>query len=450
VIGTATDSQVNPGAIMSVNGSLPPGRRAAVVAGLRTPFVKAATDFKDLSAVDLGALVVNELVARSGVPPKEFDSVVFGQVVPSSTVTLIGREMVLRTQLPRSVEARTVARACATSIQAATDAADQIVLGHSTAVIAGGAESMSDAPIFASRTLAQALVDLSRARSIGDKARIFSRLRPKDFAPVPPALKEPTTGLTMGESAELMAQKNAISREEQDRFAYESHRRSAAAWEAGRFDGEVMHVAVPPRYEKVSAKDNIVRKDTTVEALSSLRPVFDRKYGTITAGNASPLTDGAAALVLMSEEKARALGLTPLGFVRAYAYAALDPKDQLLMGPAYAAPVALDRARLELRDMDLVDMHEAFAAQVLSNLKAFASRAFAEKELGRPAPLGEVDPAKLNVNGGSIALGHPFAATGARMILQTLRELGRRNGQHALLTVCAAGGLGAALVLDRE
>jgi len=435
---------------MGMNGSLPPGRRAAVVAGLRTPFVKAGTDFKDLSAVDLGSLVVNELVARSGVPAREFDSVIFGQVVPSATVTLIGREMVLRTQLPRSVEARTVARACATSIQTATDAADQIGLGHSTAVIAGGAESMSDAPIFASRTLARALVDLSRARSLGDKARIFSTLRPRDFAPVPPALKEPTTGLTMGESAEIMAQKNAISREAQDQFAYESHRRAAAAWESGRFDGEVMHVAVPPRYEKVSARDNIVRKDTTVEALASLRPVFDRKYGTITAGNASPLTDGAAALVLVSEEKARALGLAPLGFVRAYAYAALDPRDQLLMGPAYAAPVALERARLELRDMDLVDMHEAFAAQVLSNLKAFASRAFAEKELGRPAPLGEVDPAKLNVNGGSIALGHPFAATGARMILQTLRELGRRNGQHALLTVCAAGGLGAALVLDRE
>jgi acetyl-CoA acyltransferase len=449
-VSAATDSQVNPGAIMGMNGSLPPGRRAAVVAGLRTPFVKAATDFKDLSAVDLGALVVNELVARSGVPPKELDGMIFGQVIPSATVTLIGREMVLRTQLPRSVEARTVARACATSIQTATDAADQIVLGHSTAVIAGGAESMSDAPIFASRPLARALVDLSRAKTLGEKARIFSRLRPKDFAPVPPALKEPTTGLTMGESAEMMAQKNGISREAQDQLAYESHRRSAAAWESGKFDGEVMHVPVPPRFEKVSARDNIVRKDTTVEALASLRPVFDRKYGTITAGNASPLTDGAAALILMSEEKARALGLTPLGYVRAYAYAALDPKDQLLQGPAYAAPVALDRARLKLEDMDLVDMHEAFAAQVLSNLKAFASKAFAEKELGRSAPLGEVDPAKLNVNGGSIALGHPFAATGARMITQTLRELGRRNGQHALLTVCAAGGLGAALVLDRE
>ncbi len=435
---------------MGMNGSLPAGRRAAVVAGLRTPFVKAGTDFKDLSAVDLGALVVNELVARTGIAPKEFDSVVFGQVIPSATVTLVGREMVLRTQLPRNVQAHTVSRACATSIQTTTDAADQIQLGHSDCAISGGAESISDAPIFASRTLAQALVDVSRAKSLPDRVKIFSRLRPKDFAPVPPALKEPTTGLTMGESAEMMAQKNGISRGAQDDFAWKSHARAAAACDAGKFDGEVMHVPVPPRYDKVSAKDNIVRKDTTQDALGQLRPVFDRRYGTITAGNASPLTDGAAALVLMSEEKAKALGITPLGFVKAYAYAALDPRDQLLQGPAYAAPVALDRAGLRLSDMDLVDMHEAFAAQVLSNLKAFSSRAFAEKELGRAEPLGEVDPAKLNVNGGSIALGHPFAATGARMILQTLHELDRRKGQHALLTVCAAGALGAALVLERE
>jgi acetyl-CoA acyltransferase len=435
---------------MATNGSLPPGRRAAVVAGLRTPFVKAGTDFKDLGAVDLGALVVNELVARSGLPPATFDAVVFGQVIPSKLATLIGREMVLRTQLPRSTEAHTVSRACATSIQAATTAADQIALGHATAVVAGGAESISDAPVFASRRLAQKLVELTKAKGLAQKLAVVASLRPADFTPEPPALKEPTTGLTMGESAEQMAQKNGISREAQDEVALRSHARAAAAWEGGKFDAEVMHVPVPPRFDRVVAKDNIVRKDTTVEALAQLRPVFDRRYGTITAGNASPLTDGAAALVVMSEEKAKALGIRPLGYVKAYAYAALDPRDQLLQGPAYAAPVALDRAGLTLKDMDLVDMHEAFAAQVLSNLQAFASKAFAEKELGRAEPLGEVDPAKLNVNGGSIALGHPFAATGARMIVQTLRELGRRRKQVALLTVCAAGALGAALVLERE
>jgi acetyl-CoA acyltransferase len=412
--------------------------------------VKAGTDFRDLSAVELGALAVNELVARGKVAPREVDSVVFGQVVPSATVTLIGREMVLRTQLPRGVEAHTVSRACATSIQAATDVADQIELGHVDCAIAGGAEVMSDAPIFASRRLARALVELSRARSLGERFRILSGLRPRDLVPIPPALKEPTTGLTMGQSAERMAQLNGISRAAQDAFALQSHKRAAAAWEDGRLAAEVMHVPLPPRYQQVASFDNLVRKETTLSALAQLRPVFDRRLGTITAGNASPLTDGAAALLLMSEEKAKALGLTPLGYLKSYAYAALDPRDQLLQGPAYAAPLALERARLTLADMDLVDMHEAFAAQVLSNLQAFASRAFAERELRRREPTGEVDPARLNVNGGSIALGHPFAATGARMILQTLRELGRRRKQYALLTVCAAGGLGAAVVLERE
>jgi acetyl-CoA acyltransferase len=435
---------------MASSAPLRPGRRAAVIAGLRTPFVKAGTDFKDLSAVDLGALVVNELVARSGLPVSTFDSVIFGQVVPSKLVTLIGREMVLRSQLPRSVEAHTVARACATSIQAATSAADQIALGHSDCVIAGGAESISDAPIFASRRLAQKLVELSKARSLTQRLSIIASLQLADLRPDPPALAEPTTGLSMGQSAEQMAQKNGISRRAQDELAVASHQRAAAAWGSGKFDAEVMRVAVPPRFDKVSARDNIVRADTTLDALTALKPVFDRRYGTVTAGNASPLTDGAAAVIVMAEERARALGLKPLGYLRSSAYAGLDPRDQLLQGPAYAAPMALDRAGLTLQDMDLVDMHEAFAAQVLSNLQAFASKAFAEKELRRPAPLGEIDPARLNVNGGSIALGHPFAATGARLITQTLRELQRRQKQYALLTVCAAGALGAAVVLERE
>jgi len=435
---------------MANNGHTRPGRRAAIVAGLRTPFVKAGTDFKSLAAIDLAALVVNELLVRSGVPPKEIDLVTFGEVIPSTTATLIAREVVLRTQLPRKVEAHTVSRACATSIQAATSAADQLVLGQADVAIAGGAESISDAPIFAGRTLAHALVDLSRARSMRERMGILSHLRPRDFAPVAPGLTEPTTGLTMGQSAELMARRNGIRREDQDAFALKSHQRAAAAWDDGRFGEEVMRVAVPPGYETVSARDNIVRKETTLAALAALKPVFDKKYGSLTAGNSSPLTDGAAALILMSEEKAKALGFEPIAFIRSYAYAALDPADQLLQGPAYAAPIALDRAGLTLKDMDLVDMHEAFAAQVLSNLQAFASRDFAARELGRAQPLGEIDPARLNVNGGSIALGHPFGATGARMIHQVARELRRRKGQYALLTVCAAGAMGAAMVLERE
>ncbi|MEI7703966.1 MAG: acetyl-CoA C-acyltransferase FadI [Deltaproteobacteria bacterium] len=422
--------------------------RVAVVAGLRTPFVRSGGDFKDLSAVDLGSILVNELVARSGLPASEFDALIFGQVIPSQLSSLIGREVVLRTGLPRTLPAHTTSRACATSLQAATEAADQILLGHADTVIAGGAESLSDAPIFASHKLAQALVNASRARNVPDKLKAFSGLSLKDVAPVPPALKEPTTGLTMGESAQKMAWENGITREAQDRFAVESHRKAADAWASGKFTEEVMAVEVPPRFQKIASADNNVRADTTFEALSALKPVFDRRYGTITAGNASPLTDGAAAVILMSEGRARELGVKPLGFLRAYAYAATDPGDQLLQGPAYAAPIALDRAGLSLGDMDVVEMHEAFAAQVLSNLQAFASRKFAEEKLGRSEPLGDIDPRRLNPNGGSIPLGHPFGATGARMITQALRELARRKGRHALLTICAAGGLGAAVVLD--
>jgi len=431
------------------NGSGTSTRRVAIVRGLRTPFVKSGTGFSDLSAVDLGTAVVSELVQRSEIDPKEIDHLVFGEVVPAPLDTLIGREVALRSNLPKGVVAHTVSQACVTSLRAMVNAHDAIVLGRSQVAIAGGADSISDAPLFASRPLAKALIEASRGKTMAAKLGAFRKLKLKDMAPLPPAIKEPTTGLTMGESAEKMARENGIRREDQDRLAYESHRRAAAAIEAGKFMDEVMAVPVPPKYRAVVSEDNIVRKDTTLEALSTLKPVFDRRNGTITAGNSSPLTDGAAALLMMSEEKAKALGYAPLGFIRSFAFAAIDPSEQLLMGPVYSTPLALERAGLKLEDMDLVDMHEAFAAQVLSNLQAFGSKDFAKKKLGRDQPIGEVDPAKLNGNGGSSALGHPFAATGARMVTQALRELERRGGQYALLTICAAGGMGASVVLER-
>jgi acetyl-CoA acyltransferase len=424
------------------------GRRVAIVQGLRTPFVKAGTSFAHLTALDLGRIVVQELVQRSELEPRELDQVVFGQVIPTVTAPSIAREVVLAAGLPRSIEAHTVARACATSVQALTDASNAIALGLSDAAIIGGTESMSDAPLFASRTLAQALVSASRAKNLQKKLAPFMRMKPKDLVPVPPAIAEYSTGLTMGESAEKMAKENRIARQAQDAFALASHHNAARAWKDKKFDDEVMHVPVPPSFDQVVAQDNIVREDTNLEALANLRPVFDRRYGSVTAGNSSPLTDGAAAILVMSDEKARALGYKPLGYLRAYAYAATDPADQLLQGPAYAAPIALERAGMRLSDFDLIDMHEAFAAQVESNIQAFGSKAFAEK-IGRSAPLGEVDRERLNVNGGSIALGHPFAATGARIVTQVLSELKRRDQSTALCTLCAAGGLGAAVVLER-
>jgi acetyl-CoA acyltransferase len=421
--------------------------RAAVVQGLRTPFVKAGGVFQSLSALDLGRAVVQELVERSGVDPGDIDQLVFGQVIPTLLAPSIAREVVLAAGLPRSVETHTVARACATSAQALTDVASGVALGFSRVAIAGGTECMSDAPIFTSRPLARALVKASRAKRLPDRLRAFEGLHPKDLVPVPPAIAEHSTGRTMGQSAEKMAQENHISRAEQDAIALSSHRNAAAAWKAGHFDAQVMHLPVPPRYETVATRDDIVREDASAEALAALKPVFDTRYGTVTAGNSSPLTDGAAALLVMSEERARELGLEPLGFVRAFAYAGTDPAEQLLQGPAYAAPLALDRAGMTFADIDLFEVHEAFAAQVASNLQAFASADFARK-LGRKAPLGEVDRSRLNVDGGSIALGHPFAATGARIVLQALHALRRRKLNTALCTICAQGGLGAALVLE--
>lgn len=425
-------------------------RRVAVVAGLRTPFVRSNGIFGKLTGLDLGKTAVSELLARTNLDRSELDLLVYGQVVPSVAAPNIAREIVLGTGLPQEVDAWSVSRACATSVQATTSAADQIALGNADVAIAGGAECLSDIPFTVSRPLADALVSASRAKDLPSKLRSFAHLSAKDLLPIPPALKEPSTGLTMGESAEKMARENGISREAQDRFAKRSHDLAAKAWAEGRYADEVMHVVVPPRYEKVAAEDDYVRKDTDLAKMATLKPAFDRKYGTITAANSSGLTDGASALLLMSEEKAKALGYEPLGYIRSYAYTALDPKGQMLLGPAFATPKALERAGLELKDMDLVDVHEAFAAVVLSILQAFGSKKFAEEKLGRSEPVGEVEESKLNVNGGSIALGHPFAATGARMILSTLNELKRRGKEHGLVTLCAAGGLGAAVVLERQ
>jgi acetyl-CoA acyltransferase len=422
--------------------------RVAVVAGLRTPFTKAGTALRAMRTVDLAAAVVRELVQRSEIAPREVGLVVYGQVVPTLDWLNLAREVVLRSGLPRDLDAFSVSRACATSIQALTSATESILAGQHDVAIVGGADSLSDVPLGVGKKLATALLEAQKGKTLAAKLRPFTALSPRDLVPpIPGFSREPTTGEQMGEAAEKMAKLNGITRAEQDALAHASHTKAARAWSDGTYAAEVMHV-IPPPYDAPVARDNLVRDDSTLEAYARLAPVFDRRHGTVTAGNASPLTDGASALLVMRESKARALGYTPLGYVRSWAYAAVDPGWQLLMAPVFAAPQALDRAGLTLADMDLVDMHEAFAAQVAANLQALASPAFAAEHLGRGAAVGEVDPDKLNVNGGSIAIGHPFAATGGRMVLSTLRALQKRGKQHALLTVCAAGGLGAALVLE--
>src|SRR3954451_24709224 len=345
----------------------------AVVRGLRTPFANSGTHFAHLSALDLGKLVVAELVQRSGVDPNTIQEVVFGNVIPSVKAPNIAREIVLGTGLPRKIPGFTVGKACASANQAITSAADMIVRGYADTVIAGGAESLSDVPILFSKNFAEALVGASKQKSVGGKLGQFTKIRPKDLVPDAPAIAESTTGLTMGESAEKMAKENGISREAQDKFALQSHTRAAAATASGRFKDEVMTVLVPPSFDTIVETDNLIRGGSTLDGVAKLRPVFDRKFGTITAGNASSLTDGASAVLLMSEEKAKALGLKPIGFIKSYAYAATDPFDQLLQGPVFALPTALERAKIKLEEIGVIEMDDAFAAHVLSNIQWIGS-----------------------------------------------------------------------------
>jgi acetyl-CoA acyltransferase len=426
-----------------------PGRRVAVIAGVRTPFAKSGTVFRDATAVSLARHAARELLYRSEVDGREIDEVVFSQVVPSVITPNVAREVSLLPQLPPSVPAYTINRACASAAQAINNASDQITLGNADVVLAGGVEVLSDLPILHSRRFSRVLVEASKARSFGARVATLGRVRPRDLVPVTPAIAEPSTGETMGQSAEKMAKENGISRAEQDRVALMSHQRAAAATVDGRLTAEIAPWFSGSEDSPVVTSDNGIRSDTSAEALATLRPVFDRKYGTVTAGNSSPLTDGAAAVLLMAEEKAEALGHEPLAYIRSYAVAAVDPGWQLLMGPVYAVPKALERAGISWSDLGLLEIHEAFAAQVLSNVQAWGSQSWADR-LGLPGPVGEVDWERTNVAGGSIAIGHPFAATGARLVTTLAHEMRRRDVQFGLISICAQGGMGYAMVLERR
>jgi len=426
-----------------------PDRRVAVVAGLRTPFARSGTVLRDVTAVALARHAARELLIRSGIDGREIDEVIFSQVIPTVVAPNVAREVSLLPQLLPSVPAYTLNRACASSAQAINNAADQIALGHADTVLAGGVETLSDIPILHSRRFSRILVEAGKARGMGGRVAALGRVRPRDLVPVTPAIAEPSTGESMGQAAEKMAKENGITREEQDRLALRSHQRATVATADGRLTAEIAPWFGGEGMDQVVTSDNGIRTDTSLEALTALKPVFDRKYGTVTAGNSSPLTDGAACVLLMAEEKARSLGYEPLAFIRSYAVSAVDPGWQLLMGPVYAVPKALERARLSWGDLGLVEIHEAFAAQVLSNIQAWGSRTWADR-LGLPGPVGEVDWERTNVRGGSIAVGHPFAATGARLVTTLANEMRRRDVQFGLISICAQGGMGYAMVLERD
>ncbi|EKD8803785.1 acetyl-CoA C-acyltransferase FadI [Vibrio vulnificus] len=425
------------------------GERVAIVAGLRTPFARQSTEFSQVPAVDLGKMVVSDLLARTDIDPKLIEQVVFGQVVQMPEAPNIAREIVLGTGMNIHTDAYSVTRACATSFQSAVNVAESIMAGAIDIGIAGGADSSSVLPIGVSKKLAASLLALSKTKTLGQKLKVLSGLGLKDLMPVPPAVAEYSTGLSMGQTAEKMAKTHGITRAEQDALAHRSHALASQAWRDGKIAGEVM-TAFPEPYKKWIAEDNNIRHDSTLEGYAKLRPAFDRQYGSVTAANSTPLTDGAAAVLLMREGRAKELGMEILGYIRGYAFSAIGVESDMLMGPSYATSKVLQNTGLALSDLTLIDMHEAFAAQALANVKMFASDKFAQENLGRSKAMGEIDMDKFNVLGGSIAYGHPFAATGARMMTQTLRELKRRGGGLALNTACAAGGLGAAMILEVE
>jgi len=423
--------------------------RVAIVAGCRTPFARAGSSFRDMSGVQLGTVAVRELLLRAELDAREVDQLIFGTVLPSIPAPNVAREVTIESGLPPNVPAFTVSRACASANQAITSGAETILNGYAECIVAGGTEVLSDVPMLLSRSLRDALVSASRAKSAGGRVQALARIRPRHLAPITPAIAEPSTGETMGESAERMAKENGITRAEQDRWALRSHRLAAQGTNDGRLTAEIVRTFIPPTYEEALDRDNGIREDTSAEKLAALRPVFDRRYGSVTAGNASPLTDGASAVLLMSEDRAKALGYEPLGYIRSWAYAALSPRAQLLQGPAYATPVALDRAGITMGDIELWEIHEAFAAQVLSNLQALDSDEFARRELNRDRRVGIIDEARINVMGGSIAIGHPFGATGGRLTITLLNEMKRRGVGVGLITVCAAGAMGFAMVVER-
>lgn len=424
-------------------------QRLVIVDGVRTPFSKAGTDLARSGPDELGRVAVNALLTRTGLDPALIDEVIFGCVSQPADAANVARVIALRAGIPESVPAMTVHRNCASGCEALTQAAEKISAGHGSIFIVGGTESMSQVPLLFKQSTADKFGRLARAKTFGQKLRTFASFRPSDFQPrigLQLGLTDPVCGLNMGETAEVLAREMKISREQQDEFALESHRRAAAG---GAKLAEEICPIYTNGYKPAAAilQDNGPRPNQSREALAKLKPVFDRRTGTVTAGNASQITDGAVALLVMSEDKASMLGLRPLGALAGYAYAGCDPK-RMGLGPVFAMAKLQEQTGINPFGADLVEINEAFAAQILAVLNCTASTDFARKHLHRDDALGEIPREKLNVNGGAIALGHPVGATGARLILTSLKELRRRKGKYALVSACVGGGQGVALCLE--
>jgi acetyl-CoA C-acetyltransferase len=427
----------------------PTPRRVAILGGVRIPFARANGAYMEAGNQDMLTAVMEALVDRYGLQDQKIGEVAAGAVIKHSRDWNLARECTLGSGLDPTTPAYDLQRACGTSLSAVAQLANRIAAREIDSAIAGGADSASDIPLSYSTGLQRAVLGLARSRSWTGKVASIGSLRPRDLAPKAPGIAEPRTGLSMGQHCEEMAKEWSIGRREQDELALASHRNAAAAWQAGFFDDLVVEFGQ-------LRKDNNVRGDTSLEKLASLKTAFDPSpAGTLTAGNSSPLTDGAAAVLLSSDEWASARKIPVQAYVMFTETAAVDfvgmagPKEGMLMAPAYAVPRMLDRAGLKLQDFDIYEIHEAFAAQVLCTLKAWESEDYCRNRLERNEALGRIDRSKLNPKGSSVALGHPFAATGARIVATLAKQLAERGSGRGLISICAAGGMGVTAILER-
>jgi len=426
--------------------------RIAIVTALRTPMARAGGKFKKMQADHLGAVLFRELMMRSPVSVEEVDEVIIGNVAQPIHAANIARVIALRAGFPESTPALTVHRNCASGMESITTAVSRIYAGEGTVYVCGGVESMSNIPLVYSEKMTTLFTDLSRAKTVLDKVRTLLGFKPAFLKPIVglmSGLTDPVSGLLMGSTAEVLAQDFGISREEQDAFSVQSHEKAQKAKESGRFALESMAVVYDEKEGKFLDFDDGIRESQSLEKLARLKPFFDRKNGTVTAGNSSQITDAAAGVILMSESEAKKRGLEPLGYLRDHAYAGLDPK-RMGLGPVFATHKLFQQTGLGMDDIEIVEINEAFAAQVIACEKAFASEAFAKAHLGESKAVGAIDPEILNVNGGAVALGHPVGMTGTRLVLTVLYELRQRGLQRGLATLCIGGGQGAALLLEVE
>jgi len=426
-------------------------KNVVIVDGLRTPYLKYGTEFKDVPAQELGAIVVKELLERLNLKGNDLDEVIVGNVAQPPEAANVARIIALLAGIPQEVPSFTVQRNCSSGMQSISDAWYRIQAGDGDTYISGGVESMSQIPLLWNEAATNWMGKLFKAKTAGQRMSLFLKFKPKFFKPIiglQLGLTDGFCGLNMGETAEILAREFKINREEQDQFAMLSHNRAEEATEKGILAEEIMPVPVPPKYETVADKDNGIRPGQNMEALTKLKPVFDRHNGTVTAGNASQITDGAAMVLVMEEEKAKSLGYKPLGRIKSFAFAGLDP-SRMGLGPAYSTNIVLEKANMELKDMQRVEINEAFATQVLANLRIFESNELSKKYLEVDKALGEIDMDNLNVNGGAIALGHPVGSSGTRLVLTLLKELQRKDLEVGLATLCVGGGQGAAFILER-